>query len=81
MISGMAKRAGLPTVDCTPRVPVWFNRGMAAVHTAKESVVKIDFSKYNWQLKDWENGKVYPGKMKRKLAPESTVIFTLSGSK
>lgn len=81
MISGMAKRAGLPTVDCTPRVPVWFNRGMVAVHTAKESVVKIDFSKYNWQLKDWENGKVYPGKMKRKLAPESTAIFTLSGSK
>ena len=81
MVSGMAKRAGLPTVDCTPRVPVWFNRGIVAVHTAKNSEVKVDFSKYDWQLEDWENGKVYPGKVKRKLVPETTVIFKLSGKK
>lgn len=81
MISGMAKRAGLPTVDCTPRVPVWFNRGIVAVHTAKNSEVKIDFSKYNWLLEDWENGKVYPGKLKRKLAPETTMILKLSAEK
>ena len=81
MISGMAKRAGLPTVDCTPRVPVWFNRGIVAVHTAKKAEVKVDFSKYRWQLEDWENGKVYSGSMQRKLVPETTVIFKLSAKK
>ena len=81
MISGMAKRAGLPTVDCVPRVPVWFNRGVLAIHTAKNVKVSFDFGKYGWQLENWEDGKRYSGKVKLDLSPETTVLFKLSGKK
>lgn len=81
MISGMAKRAGLPTVDCVPRVPVWFNRGVLAIHTAKDVKVSFDFGKYGWQLENWEDGKRYSGKVKLDLSPETTVLFKLSGKK
>ena len=79
MISGMAKRAGLPTVDCVPRVPVWFNRGVLAIHSAKKAEVSFDFGKYGWQLKNWEDGKSYSGKVNLKLSPETTLLFKLSG--
>ena len=81
MISGMAKRAGLPTVDCMPRVPVWFNRGVLAIHTAKNVKVSFDFGKYGWQLENWEDGKRYSGKVELDLSPESTALFKLSGKK
>ena len=79
MISGMAKRAGLPTVDCVPRVPVWFNRGVLAIHSAKKAEVSFDFGKYGWQLENWEDGKRYSGKAKFGLSPETTALFKLSG--
>jgi hypothetical protein len=62
-----------------PRVPVWFNRGVLAIHSAKKAEVSFDFGKYGWQLENWEDGKRYSGKAKFGLSPETTALFKLTG--
>ena len=78
IVQALAEKCSLPVVKCSPQVPVWFNRGVLAVHTAKAAKVSFDFRKFPLELREWDSAKSVPLNCKRSLPKESTWLLDMN---
>ncbi|MBQ9087586.1 MAG: beta-galactosidase [Lentisphaeria bacterium] len=78
IIQALAERCQLPVVKCSPQVPVWFNRGVLAVHAAKSVKIRFDFRNFPLELREWNSAKSVPLNCKRSLPKESTWLLDMN---